>query len=68
MKVRQIVLIALFTFAVASPVPAADIACAECHGSNGIGVAANFLNLAGQKELYLVAQLEAFKAGNTKSH
>ncbi len=75
MKVRQIVLIALFTFAVASPVPAADIAagkatanfaCAECHGSNGIGVAANFPNLAGQKELYLVAQLEAFKAGKRK--
>ena len=75
MKVRQIVLIALFTFAVASPVPAADIAagkatanfaCAECHGTNGISVAAKFPNLAGQKDLYLVTQLKAFKAGKRK--
>lgn len=75
MKVRRIVLIALFAFAVASPVRGADIAagkaaatfaCAECHGTNGIGVAANFPNLAGQKELYLAAQLKAFRAGKRR--
>ncbi len=75
MKYRQIALIALFTFGVISPVHAADIAagkataifaCAECHGINGISVVGNFPNLAGQKELYLVAQLKAFRAGKRK--
>ncbi len=76
MKYRRIVLIALFTFGVISPVHSADIAaakakviavCAECHGLSGISVVANFPNLAGQKELYLLAQLKAFKAGKRKS-
>ena len=75
MMVRQIMLIALFTFGVILPVHAADIAagkataafaCAECHGMNGIGVAAKFPNLAGQKDLYLVAHLKAFRAGKRK--
>ena len=75
MKYRRIVLSALFTFGVISPVHAADIAagktkalsfCSDCHGVRGISVVANFPNLAGQKELYLVAQLKAFKAGKRK--
>ena len=75
MKYRRIALIALFTFGFISPVHAADIAagksmatftCVECHGINGIGVAANFPNLAGQKNLYLVTQLKAFRAGKRK--
>ena len=41
--------------------------CAECHGLNGISVIANFPNLAGQKELYLRAQLKAFKEGKRKN-
>ncbi len=44
----------------------AAFACAECHGMNGIGVKAEFPNLAGQKELYLVTQLKAFKSGKRK--
>ena len=76
MKYRQIVLSALFTLGVMSSVHAADIAagkakviaiCAECHGLNGISVIANFPNLAGQKELYLLAQLKAFKEGRRKN-
>ncbi len=76
MKYRQIVLSALFTFGVMSAVHAADIAagkdmaifsCSDCHGDTGVSVVDNFPNLAGQKELYLVAQLKAFKAGKRKN-
>lgn len=38
-----------------------------CHGSNGISVAANIPNLAGQRYEYLLAQLQEFKAGTRKS-
>ncbi len=37
--------------------------CAACHGSNGISVAANIPNLAGQRAKYLEKQLQAFRAG-----
>lgn len=39
-------------------------ACAQCHGPNGSGVGAHFPPLAGQPEAYLVAQLNAWKAGS----
>ena len=76
MKYRQFVLSAFIAFGVISPVHAADIAagkakalfvCADCHGAKGISVVDNFPNLAGQKEMYLVSQLKAFKAGKRKS-
>ena len=76
MKYRWIALIALFAFGVIAPVHAADIAagkakalfvCSDCHGMRGISVVANFPNLAGQKELYLIAQLKAFREGTRKS-
>lgn len=35
--------------------------CAMCHGSNGISVAGNIPNLAGQRYGYLLQQLRAFK-------
>lgn len=41
--------------------------CAGCHGVNGIGLGAEFPNLAGQKEGYLVKQLQAFKAGTRRN-
>ncbi|MGH8135618.1 MAG: cytochrome P460 family protein [Steroidobacteraceae bacterium] len=41
--------------------------CAACHGGNGVSVAAYIPNLAGQKEAYLAAQLQAFKAGERKN-
>jgi cytochrome c553 len=37
--------------------------CAACHGAAGVSVAADIPNLAAQKADYLVAQLEAFRAG-----
>ena len=37
--------------------------CSMCHGSNGISVAANIPNLAGQRYSYLLQQLHAFKDG-----
>ena len=40
--------------------------CAACHGTDGIGIAPTFPNLAGQKAEYLVAQLKAFKSGERK--
>lgn len=41
--------------------------CAMCHGSNGMSVAANIPNLAGQRYPYLLQQLEAFKTGTRKN-
>ena len=37
--------------------------CASCHGSNGIGTRPDYPNLAGQKKLYLVNALKAYKSG-----
>lgn len=39
------------------------VACAACHGGNGIAVAPTFPNLAAQSETYLYVQLRAFKDG-----
>ncbi len=36
--------------------------CSSCHGPNGISTSPLFPRLAGQQELYLAAQLRAFKA------
>jgi len=38
-------------------------ACAGCHGANGIGLSGEFPNLAGQKQTYLIKQLNDFKKG-----
>ncbi|WP_286234018.1 c-type cytochrome [Thalassotalea sediminis] len=40
--------------------------CAACHGSNGMGTADTYPNLAGQHADYIVKQLKAFKAGDRK--
>lgn len=37
--------------------------CSGCHGSNGIAVAPNFPNLAGQKFTYLVNAITAYQTG-----
>lgn len=42
-------------------------ACQACHGVDGISVSAEIPNLAGQKQDYLVAQLQAFKSGARKN-
>ncbi|MEJ8814366.1 c-type cytochrome [Variovorax ureilyticus] len=36
--------------------------CASCHGPGGVSTSPVFPRLAGQQELYLVAQLKAFKS------
>ncbi|MDA8051808.1 MAG: cytochrome c [Rhodospirillales bacterium] len=41
--------------------------CAACHGNNGIAVATNMPNLAGQNYAYLLSQLEAYKNGTRKN-
>jgi len=53
---------------------AADIAagkaktatCAACHGAAGISAIPMYPNLAGQKAIYTVKQLKAFKSGTRK--
>ena len=37
--------------------------CAGCHGEDGNSMVATFPKLAGQHELYLIKQLQAFKDG-----
>ncbi len=41
--------------------------CAGCHGANGISIADNYPNLAGQKAEYIVKQLKAFQAGSNRN-
>jgi cytochrome c553 len=41
--------------------------CVTCHGRNGIGTSPMFPNLAGQKSLYMIQQLEHFRSGARKS-
>lgn len=40
--------------------------CAACHGANGISQIPMYPNLAGQKSMYTVKQLKAFKDGTRK--
>ena len=54
------------TAAMAATETAAEV-CAACHGANGISVKDSFPNLAGQKQKYLAAQLQAFKSGTRKN-
>ncbi len=44
-----------------------SMTCAACHGMKGVSTQGKYPNLAGQKEVYLLAQLKAFKAGVRKS-
>ncbi|MCB1786840.1 MAG: cytochrome c [Gammaproteobacteria bacterium] len=37
--------------------------CVSCHGANGISVAPQYPNLAGQKEQYLQTAIGAYKSG-----
>lgn len=41
--------------------------CVACHGSNGISQIPMYPNLAGQKQMYLVDQLKAFRDGIRKN-
>ncbi|MBI5718475.1 MAG: cytochrome P460 family protein [Burkholderiales bacterium] len=44
----------------------AQTVCAACHGANGVSIADNIPNLAGQRVAYIENQLRAFKAGTRK--
>ena len=44
-----------------------SVQCALCHGSDGMSVATNIPNLAGQNYEYLIQQLIAFKDGTRRS-
>jgi cytochrome c553 len=37
--------------------------CAACHGPNGVSANPQWPNLAGQKDLYIIKQLKAFRDG-----
>jgi cytochrome c553 len=50
--------------AAAQDEPAALGACAACHGANGLSVAPDIPNLAGQRQRYLERQLKAFRKGD----
>jgi cytochrome c553 len=41
--------------------------CVTCHGRNGVGTSPVFPNLAGQKSLYMIQQLQQFRSGDRKS-
>ena len=41
--------------------------CAACHGANGVSVAREYPNLAGQYEDYLVTALHHYKNGKRKN-
>lgn len=64
----------LAAWSVAVPAVAADavagkakaVPCAVCHGQNGIAIAPDAPNLAGQPEDYLAAQLKAYRDGVRK--
>lgn len=45
-------------------VPPAAASCAGCHGPAGISSLDVYPNLAGQKEIYLLNQLRAYRAGD----
>lgn len=55
-----------------SPAGAGDIAagkakaeqiCQTCHGMDGVGTMPMVANLAGQQDIYIIAQLKAYRSG-----
>lgn len=43
-------------------------ACMACHGPSGHGIPPDFPRLAGQRQQYIVTQLQAFKKGDRQSY
>lgn len=41
-------------------------ACGACHGAAGVSAAPTFPNLKGQKDVYIVKQMKAFRSGDRK--
>lgn len=73
-NMKKLMMALATTALIASPAFAGDAAagkekaamCAACHGAAGISAVPMYPNLAGQKEMYLVKQLKAFKSGDRK--
>ncbi|MBT8449068.1 MAG: cytochrome c4 [Gammaproteobacteria bacterium] len=67
---KQLVLV-IFLTVITSAIQAGDatagknksMVCSTCHGSEGISMAGNWPNLAGQHEKYLAKQLSEYKSG-----
>jgi cytochrome c553 len=74
MRAAPLLLAALLGASCAAPALAQDAAagkakaaaCAVCHGADGIAVAPDAANLAGQSAIYLSAQLKAYRSGERK--
>jgi cytochrome c553 len=45
----------------------ADVACALCHGPNGIATLPNAPNLAGQQAFYVSEQLKSYRSGQRQN-
>jgi len=45
----------------------ADVACALCHGPNGISKLPNAPNLAGQQAIYLSEQMRNYRSGKRQN-
>jgi cytochrome c553 len=76
MRVQFLTILSAAAFAAATTTasagdPAAgkakSVACAGCHGADGVSVIPTFPNLAGQKEAYLIATLKGFRDGTRKN-
>jgi len=71
---KVLLLVAVLMMGLSSPSWAADVEagkaksaqCAACHGTAGISPMGIYPNLAGQKEPYLVKQINAFRLGVRK--
>ncbi len=50
----------------ASAGKAKSVVCAACHGANGISLNPLWPNLKGQKDMYIIKQLTAFRDGTRK--
>jgi len=68
------IIVGLFVLFMSHGVMAADASagkakaalCASCHGPAGVSAVAIYPNLAGQKEQYLVKQINDFRSGARK--
>ena len=67
---RQVIILVLtvFTTSISSAGDfnagkAKSATCAGCHGMQGISIAPNFPNLAGQKEQYLASAINSYRSG-----
>ena len=71
-RLMALAILAVSSVAISSQASAADgkalfQSCTACHGANGISSNPEWPNLAGQKEQYLVNQMQNFKSGARKN-